>query len=411
MPDFLDDLINDAFTDFDAAERSAHRPVPGTGAVRHKVAVRRRARFTAFGVVGALLVAVPVTAYSASPRGNNSPPGTVVSPSPDRPSPTPTTTPPPAAEPDDVRTATLKLPAFPRFEEHCKAEGTRKFVNGKARTVGTTELTIGELTPIRADLDGRPGDELLTTLACRNDGSVHPVQLLALKVAPDGSLSPLGFVLDDSFTAGYTPDTVKVDGGVVRLEVIGDYQSDGNPPCDPQIRGYAYRDGAFRQVEGPTRFTKPPANFHDVDLRNTGLILSRDDPSGSVLYCMRMKDGAGEVSLRDDYRDEAKGRTRYMATMGPVSRFAGREDEVTFALVTLRAPNGEVSQTLQSFGQYEYPTGAEVLRSGEDGITRIEKAEVRGNRIEVTVRTAAGEQVWSYRPASMFDQRWDRLGS
>jgi hypothetical protein len=419
MSDNVDNLIHGAFTEFDAAERSSYLPAPGAPAVRHTVAFRRRVRLTAFSVAGALLIAVPVATYATSPRGNNSPPAEIGSASPaESASPTPSLAPSASASPvptADVRNATLNLPAFPGVENACRAKGTRTFVNGAATPAEGVKLVVGELTPIMADLDGVPGDEEITTIRCQNDESLDVVQLLALKVAPDGALTPLGYVINSAdtpnVTATFSREAVTVDSGVVRLAVYGPYQTNGWPPCDRQVRGYAYRSGAFQQVNGPTTFQKPSRDFHKVDFRNTGLLMGRSNPDGSGrVYCVPMVDGAGEADLYDN-GDANKGTTHYTITIGAVSFVNAGDGEATFAILTLRSPSGEMSQTLQSFQQDgDYPLGSEVLRSGANGVTRIEKAEVSGGIVQVTVTTTSGRHVWSYRPSAT-GQNWQRISS
>lgn len=427
MSDNFDNLLNDALAEFDAVERSSYLPAPGAPAVRHKVAVRRRVRLTAFSVAGALLIAVPIAAYAANPRGNNSPPNVIGSAGPVEPaSPTPSLAPssaPPSSAPAssapassaptaaDLRNATLNLSAFPGVEDACQAKGTRKFVNGTTTPADGVKLVIGEFGPVLADLDGVPGDEALTTIRCQNDGSLNVTQLLALKVASDGALTPLGYVINSADTpnvaATFSLDTITVDNGTVRLPVYGPYQTNGWPPCDRQVRGYAFRNGAFRQVSGPTTFQKPASNFHEVDFRNTGLLMGRGNPDGSGrVYCVPMAHGVGEAALDNG---DAKGTTRYTITIGTVSFVNASDGEATFAILTLRSPSGEVSQTLQSFQQDgDYPLGWEVLRSGTNGVTRIEKAEVSGSTVQVTVTTTSGKQVWSYRPSAT-NQSWQRV--
>ncbi|TYB37844.1 hypothetical protein FXF50_13055 [Micromonospora sp. AP08] len=422
MSENFDNLLNDALAEFDAVERSSYLPAPGAPAVRHTVAVRRRVRLTAFSVAGALLIAVPIAAYAASPRGNNSPPNLIgsaspvvsanptpsLAPSSASPSSAPASSAPTVADP---RNATLTLPAFPGMEDGCRAKGTRTFVNGTTTPAEGTKLVIGELAPIRADLDGVPGDEELTTIRCQNDGSVNVTQLLALKVASDGALTPMGYVINSADTpnvaATFSREAITVDDGVVRLAVYGPYQTNGWPACDRQVRGYAFRDGVFRQVSGPTTFKAPSKNFHEVDFRNTGLLMGRANPDGSGrVYCVPMVNGVGEADL--DNGDD-KGTTNYTITIGGVSFADASDGEATFAILTLRSPSGETSQTLQSFQQDgDYPLGWEVLRSGTNGVKRIEKAEVSGKTVQVTVTTNSGVQVWSYRPSAT-NQAWQRV--
>jgi hypothetical protein len=413
MSDNLDQFIHDAFTEFDAVERGSNPPVPGAAAVRRTVAHQRRVRYTTLSVVGALLIAVPVVAFAANPRGNSSPPGGGVSVSPSGPaSPAPSATSSAAAvTPADVRNATLTLPAFPGYGSSCTA-GTRRFVNGTVALPGQINLVIGEMAPIMADLDGVPGDEELTTVRCQTEGSVNATQLLALKVGTDGTLTPLGYVMNSpdtpNVTATFDHDNVTVDNGVVQVTVYGAYQTNGWPPCDREVRGYAYRNGAFSQVSGPTSFTKPPTNLHQVDFRNVGLLVGFNSPgnTGGRVYCVPVTNGSGEALVYTD-NDPAKGATRYTFTIGTVSFIGTAQGEATFAILTYRSPDGTTSQTLQSFESGGYPLGWEILRSGTGGVTGIEKAEISGNRVRVTVSTASGSQIWVYQPAT--GQGWQRV--
>jgi len=420
MSDNLDQFIHDAFAEFDAVERGSNPPVPGAAAVRRTVAHQRRVRYTTLSAVAALLIAVPVVAFAANPRGNNSPPANggsasptnVASPS-DQASPTPSATPSAPATPVDVRNATLTLPAFPGYGSSCAA-GTRRFVNATAALPGQIKLVIGEMAPIMADLDGVPGDEELTTVRCQTAGSVNATQLLALRVDTDGMLSPLGYVVNSpdspNVTATFDHDNVTVDNGVVQVTVYGAYQTNGWPPCNREVRGYAYRNGAFSQVSGPTSFTKPPKNLHQVDFRNVGLLVSFNSPgnAGGRVYCVPMTNGVGEALVYTD-NDPAKGATRYTFTIGAVSFVGTGQGEATFAVLTYRSPDGTTSQTLQSFesADSDYPLGWEILRSGTGGVTSIEKAEISGNQVRATVSTASGSQVWVYQPA--VGQGWQRV--
>jgi hypothetical protein len=423
MSDNLDQLIHDAFADFDAVERGSNPPVPGAAAVRRTVAHQRRMRYTMLSGLGALLIAVPVVAVTAKPHGNNSPPAgssaspaavaSVTSPA-GQASPTVGASATPRAVAVDLRDATLTLPAFPGWGSNCTA-GTRKFVNGTAAVSNGIKLIIGEMAPIMADLDGVPGDEALTTLRCQTTGSVNATQLLALKPAPDGRLTALGYVVNSPDTpnvsAAFDHDNVRVHNGVVQVTAYGAYRTDGWPPCTRQVRGYAYRTGAFRQVSGPTSFTKPSKNLHQVDFRNVGVLVGFNSPggTGARVYCVPMANGVGRAAVYTN-NDPAKGATRYTFTIGTVSFLATTQGEVTFAILTYRSPSGATSQTLQSFenADSDYPLGREILRSGTGGVTRIEKAEIAGNRVRVTVSTAGGSQVWIYQPLPT-DQRWQRV--
>ncbi|HEX6869998.1 MAG TPA: hypothetical protein VF163_02780, partial [Micromonosporaceae bacterium] len=151
MSDNMDQLIDDAFTEFDAAERAAYLATPGSTSVRSTVARRRRVRNTTLGLLAAAAVAVPVALLATAPRDNNSPPVISNSPTADA-TPTPIPTPSPTATsepgpttPAEVLNATLDLPAFPGLAEACGGAGRRTFVNGVADLGNEVRWTIGAM--------------------------------------------------------------------------------------------------------------------------------------------------------------------------------------------------------------------------------------------------------------------------
>lgn len=364
------------------------------------------------------MIGGPIAAYATHPSGNNSPPDVVGSQgSSESATPTAVATPTGAGTPTetplaDVRNATLDLPAFPGLESQCKAKGKKTFVNGTVTPGQGVTLTIGAMAPIMANLDGLPGDEELTTLTCQTNASVHVTQLLALKVSLDGALTPLGYVVNSpdtaNVTANFSRESITIASGTVRLTVYGVYQGDGWPPCDKQIRGYAFRNGGFRQVSGPTSFVKPSTNFHVVDFRNTGLLVGVKTASGGSVYCAPMANGTADVAMYND-GDPQAGTTHYTVMIGPVSFVNADDGEAAFAILTRSSSGGAAWQTLQSFQHDgDFPLGWEVLRSGVNGVTRIDNAEVAGNTVRVTVTTASGRQTWTYQPSAT-NQTWQRI--
>ncbi|GAA1366653.1 hypothetical protein [Catellatospora chokoriensis] len=155
----------------------------------------------------------------------------------------------------DVGNSSFELPELVL----CTA-GRRTFVDGVEKDPPYNRLSVSELSPpVRADLDGVPGDELVVLVSCRIDGIFTRDQLLALTVA-DGTLRPLGFVLDPAtfaFGPSIDPAHVSVRGDVVTVRIEGRGNDDGAERIEPEERGFAYRDGAFVQVSGPT-FPPPP---------------------------------------------------------------------------------------------------------------------------------------------------------
>ncbi|MEU7824038.1 hypothetical protein [Catellatospora sp. NPDC049133] len=194
-------------------------------------------------------VAPPVITPSTSPGAVTARPSPAATPAPT------VTSPGQGLAAPDVRNASFEVPAMAL----CPA-GRRTFVDGTEREGPYNFLTVAELSPpARADLDRVPGDELLVLVSCRIEGIFTRKQVLALTVA-DGSLRPLGFVLDAKtfdFFPWVDPGQVSVRGDVVTVRIEGYGNDDGAERITPQDRGYAYRDGVFVQVSGPTARPSP----------------------------------------------------------------------------------------------------------------------------------------------------------
>ncbi|GAB4056444.1 hypothetical protein [Catellatospora paridis] len=214
---------------------------------------RRARRRTAAALVAvAVLSGGTVTATLAYTGRSTSPPVVTSSPS-------GTAAPSPSAARSgpavDVRNASFEVP-----ELVLCATGRRTFVDGAEQDPPYNRLTVSELSPpMRANLDGVPGDELVVLVSCRIDGIFTREQLLALTVA-DGTPRPVGFVLDPAtfgFGPWIDPAQVSVRGDVVTVRIEGRGNDDGAERIEPQERGFAYRDGAFVQIDGPTGRPSP----------------------------------------------------------------------------------------------------------------------------------------------------------
>lgn len=202
--------------------------------------------FAATAVVVGRSVPPPVTTPSESAAPVTARPSAAASASPGTGETTPVT---------DVRNASFEVPAMAL----CPA-GRRTFVDGTERDGPYNFLTVGELSPpLRANLDGVAGDELLVLVSCRIEGIFTRKQVLALTAA-DGTLRPLGFVLDAKtfdFFPWVDPAQVSVRADVVTVRIEGYGNDDGAERITPEERGYAYRDGVFVQVSGPTARPSP----------------------------------------------------------------------------------------------------------------------------------------------------------
>lgn len=263
-----------------------------------RITVRNRTVASVAAFVALSGTAIGVTAVRPSPD-DPFPPASV-SPMPSEsptPSPTPSATQSVQLPNVDIRNATFDVPAFPG-DTPCRTAATRTFKDGWATVGGGID---GEAklhmvdAPVKADVDGIPGEEILTRLHCVDYTS--PGQVLAIKVGPDGKLSPLGFVMMSPDHVGFevVTNSLRTEGGNVLVDVLSPTRPDGPLMLlDLQTRGYAYRDGKFAQVSGPVKFSLPPADFKKLDLRNVTIGIKA--PSGASGLC-RVVEGRCSVSI------------------------------------------------------------------------------------------------------------------
>ncbi|HEX6873737.1 MAG TPA: hypothetical protein VF163_21770, partial [Micromonosporaceae bacterium] len=259
----------------------------------------------------------------------------------------------------------------------------------------------GAMAPIETNLDGVTGNELLTTIKCDTQGSVHVSQLVALKFGGNAELSLLGYVINSPDTPNllFLADDVRVEAGVVLVTTNGPWQSDGWPPCFHQVRGYSYASGAFKQVSGPTRFPAPESNLHDVDFRNTGVLVSIPDPDGQsgAVYCVPMVDGVGATKIYVN-GDRTKPPVSHTFSIGAVSFLTDLfQRELAVTIVTYRSPQGVSTDSVQLFVLEDGKlVGEEVLHSGVGAVSGIDKVDVQGGELAVTLTTGSASQVWTY---------------
>ncbi|MEU8078210.1 hypothetical protein AB0B31_22455 [Catellatospora citrea] len=228
---------------------------------------RRRSRRRAVAALAAVTVLTGATVTGAVLFGDQLLPPPVTTPTstpatPPVPTPTGSRAPSPAVSPSsvtpqvDVRNATFDVPEL----GFCSAS-RRTFVDGLERDAVRNQMRVLELSPPgRADLDGVPGDEVVVLIGCQLEGPWYDTQVLALTVGADGALRPLGCVVDaatDAFGPWIEPTDLRVRGDEVVLRIRGYGWDDGAEWIAPQERGFAYRDGAFVQVSGPTARPSP----------------------------------------------------------------------------------------------------------------------------------------------------------
>ncbi|WP_117211391.1 hypothetical protein [Allorhizocola rhizosphaerae] len=250
MSEHYEELIGGALDEFRYAEALEGAPTGGSAAVRAKVAHRRRVRITTYSVLGALLIALPVAAFAANPRGNNSPPADVL----ETPTPAPVvTTPPPHSPLPEVKDGRftveelLGAPA-PTFDEPaCGKKIVAKPAPGVESKVFAKEVA-------HANLDSDPQLETAALLVCTTDD--ESTRVAAYDRDAEGKVVMLGVVVGMlgergmHDVIGIKPRTA---GGIIATVHYSTYSPEPGEP-DPQEREYAWNGSKFTQVGGPTTF-------------------------------------------------------------------------------------------------------------------------------------------------------------
>ncbi|WP_117211390.1 hypothetical protein [Allorhizocola rhizosphaerae] len=254
MSEHYDELIGEAFGEFTSAAAPSVRAA-GTAAVRSTVAHRRKARLMTFSVLGALLLAVPVTALAANPWGNNGPPHMAASDGPTTPVPSPSAepSPPPPRQVqspdgritlDQLTSVDVTVPAWAKDFARCKSGSVRLKKTGPAQN----DLVVNAV--VHTNLDSDPQLETAAVLLCLS-GDPSPEMVVAFDRDHDGKIVTLGRILggggwdDVDFVQTMS---ARPDGGINVRACIGGCGSD---PTDNmyQNREYAWDGSEFARVK------------------------------------------------------------------------------------------------------------------------------------------------------------------
>ncbi len=233
MSGHYDELIGGALDEFRHAEALEGIPAGGSAAVRAKAARRRRARVTTYGVLGALLIAIPVTAFAANPRGNNGPPI--------------------AQRFGDGRFRAGELvdaPA-PAFDDPaCGRQIAGQISNGD-RKVYVKEVA-------HANLDSDPEPETAALLVCMLGN--ESTRVAAYDRGPDGKPVSLGAVvgrLGENDVVGIRP---RAAGGITATVHLSTHIPELGAP-EPQDRDFAWDGSKFVRWAGRRRLCGPRPSF------------------------------------------------------------------------------------------------------------------------------------------------------
>ncbi len=261
-----DNLINNAVSEFHTAEATVPGLVAGAAAVRATVKRRRTTRYALLGVLGAILVIVPIAAFAANPRGNNSPPLPGDSPSIVEPaSPTPSETPsasaneaPPAVDGrislDKLTSTEVDLPPYETYGNCPKQRG--KLVKTEDPSAGPPRpWVVGKL--VYTNLDDDPALETAALLLCRT-GEAQDSQVVAFDLDAAGTIRTLGAIVAQGDMLNIRDIGVRAAGGIT-ADVSDIIACCGTPTSrvQHQTREYAWNGTTFAQVGGPTLWGDP----------------------------------------------------------------------------------------------------------------------------------------------------------
>ncbi len=252
----FDDLISHALGDFRAAEVATPGLTPGVAAVRATVKHRRTVRLATLSVLGALLIAVPIAAFAADPRGNNPPPtpGESRTPGPvGSASPAPNQA--PSLAPDGVITLgqlSATVVDLPAWSDTCPAMNVNL-----ATADPKTAQRVWVAKIVYTNLDDDPALETAALLFCRV-GEAPQSQVVAFDRDDSGKIRTLGQVVSNGYKLNVRDIGVRAEGGIT-ADV-----SDMVACCDTPVsreqhqqREYGWNGTKFAQLGGPTVFGDP----------------------------------------------------------------------------------------------------------------------------------------------------------
>jgi len=334
-----------------------------------------------------------------------------------------------------LRNARIQVPPFANLTGACPG-GLTKFSNDVANAANHAgfqyvyHLWVPPMpkyfqfgNPVWGNVDGAPGDEVLVEVSCDGEGSVHPLQLLALKPA-GGAFRTLGAVNYGAEDNGYTSywdfdtATVRFDGQTILLDVRGPETSNGGPLANQQTRGFRYENGKFTQVSGPTSVPKLSTNIHDVDPRNTYVLIPElaDCASCRGNYA-NFVDGQAHAIQPTQQPDGYFTFDTYDFTIDAATFIPMADGKPDALLVTVTqqenggAPKQAVLQFFASDG-FQVATANTVLISGDQNVTGIQSVGYDqqagvGGAATIVVETASGSQsrTYTFDPQSM---NWTR---
>jgi hypothetical protein len=280
MHDADDRLITDAFDDFTAGALPHVRPA-GSDSVRGTVRQRRRVRSAALSVLAAVMIVVPVAAYTTIDKGSQGPPAD------------PAGSGSPASTGPDGRLTIAELTAGPVPVPDWNfvgvpADQTGRCTSGDLRLgAGDTAIVAGYAwvqEVVHANLDADTALETAALLKCYLGRSAWS-QVAVFDRDPTGAVVSHGQLVSSAVgVGGMFAITVDAQGRIA-VDVSNLLPTAGLPPeaVVHQTRVYGFDGTGLRQLDGPTEFL-PGDRAVDlgavVNSTTFGAPYQRTDPDG-----------------------------------------------------------------------------------------------------------------------------------
>ncbi|MGE5827316.1 MAG: hypothetical protein ACM30G_03005 [Micromonosporaceae bacterium] len=303
--------------------------------------------------------------------------------------------------------------------------GTAPFRTAPA-TNEATEYVIPWQPIASADLDADGVTDDLVTVYCGRAAG-----LLALSLRSTG-VKTLGYVNigPGGEFESYDEQTVRTAGAAVLLEVWGPPRADGGPIKAKQLRGYAYRSGAFHQVSGPTTYPSLPDRVQDLDLSNFALrfrspVVRYYDqpfdirPVGEPEYRVRFEAGIGVDVVEVGNDDRTMTFTEIRHTLGPILYVTTKPGQTVAAVtITSQSPTGSSSTQVCVVDLHAVPVRelpmtelscVTLVASGVNGVTSVMLTPTSAAGVLITVTTVDGPHDYHYDQSDTAG--WVRLDS
>ncbi|GIE89922.1 hypothetical protein [Actinoplanes regularis] len=219
-------------------------------ATSHRIRIRRTAATT---VAGLAVVALALgTAVAIRDDRSPAPPAVT-------PSPTLLPTEPPDSQPDlgPFESGTITVPSWGSVPIADCSAGRMTLRNGQEPDDVHRPVNIRSYIVVDVDQDGT--EDYVAHMTCGEGPEAGGSQVVAFRL--DGKeLRPIGRIVGTQDGFGMMDYLEVRDGGRVAVLVAKEYTDGGEDSVPNQWRTYAWRQGKFQQVDGPTTFpAKPPA--------------------------------------------------------------------------------------------------------------------------------------------------------